>query len=193
MLHLFQKSAESFLREAIPDAADVNFAMWDPEFGPNVVRMVITDNGSSAFVGKLRTALKQFTQMLPGFKFDFVDKFEGEVSVSESTCSAAPSNAHKDRMMEVIDLMTFVMDGRGDRLRNGVIVRRDPRSTASYTVETTVRDYLNDICLVDQYKGVVTPKIDQVVNFFRNNPRYKGVKTIRIDTNLIEVSTRLNH
>ena len=165
------------------------FGMWDPEFGPNVLRMIITNNGSPVFVQRVRTALKQMGAMLGGVTYDLVDKFEGEVdniNLESSDITCLPTG-RKDKLMEVINLLNFVMDRAGHRFRGGVIVRKDPRSTAAYTIETTVRDYLNDLCSVDAYRHVVTPKIDSTVSFFKNNPNYKGVKQIKVDLNLIEV------
>ena len=165
--------------------------MWDPEFGPNVLRMIITNHGSPLFVRRIRTALNQMGAMLGGVTYDMVDKFEGDVANinPETTDITCLPTGRRDKLMEVINLLNFVMDRAGHRFRGGIIVRRDPRSTAAYTIETTVRDYLNDLCSVDEYRHVVTPKIDSVVSFFKNNPSYKGVKQIKVDLNLIEVRT----
>ena len=166
------------------------FAMWDPEFGENVVRLIITNNGHASFVVKIRAALKKMCSMLTSVTYDLVDKFVGNVDGTTSDDSPVLCvPVVKSKMMEVLNLMNYVMDRSGHKFLGGVIVRRDPRSTAAYTLETSVREFLNNMCSVDVYRNIVTPQIDSVVKFFRNNPSYKGVKHIKVDMNLIEVSS----
>ena len=165
------------------------FSMWDPEFGENVVRITITNHGHPMFVAKVRAALKKMCGMITSLTYDLVDKFVGDVEnvESEDPVLCVPTTA-KNKLMKVLNLMNYVMDKSGHRFRGGVFVRKDPRSTASYTLETGVRDFLNNLCSVDVYRNVVTPQIDSVVKFFRNNAAYKGIRQIKVDMNLIEVN-----
>ena len=88
---------------------------------------------------------------------------------------------------DIFSLMNYVMERAGKKFRGSVIVSKDPRSTASFTIESSVRDFLNNLCGVDANRNLVTPQIDAVVKFFKNNSTYKGVRQIRVDMNLIEV------
>ena len=124
--------------------------------------------------------------MLAELQYDFVDMQTSSASNNVVPAPSVPTATSK--LMEVINLMNYVMKKSGKRFLEGIIVGKDPRSTASFTRETTVRDFLNDLCKIDVYKDAVTPQIDKVVSFFKNNPKYGGICKIKVDHNLIEVS-----
>ena len=82
----------------------------------------------------------------------------------------------------------YVMEKTGRRYNNGIILSRDSRSTASYTKSMSIRQYVNELCQVEDYRNVFTAQIDRMVKFFDKNPDYGGIRKIKVDYNLVEVS-----
>ena len=165
----------------------MTISSWAPEFGKNVVRILISQHCEATHAERIRTELQRLGSMLSELQYDFVD-MQASSSVTEKAVAAPSVPTATSKLMEVINLMNYVMKKTGKRFLGGIIVGKDPRSTSAFTRETSVRDFLNELCEADVYKDTVTPQIDKVVNFFKNNPKYGGIAKIKVDFNLIEVS-----
>ena len=73
-LILNQESAESFLRNAIPDGEGIDFTRLAPEFGQQVVRMVIAPGCDLRLANQVREDRVNLASLLSDLKYDFIDK-----------------------------------------------------------------------------------------------------------------------
>ena len=71
---LNQESAQSFLRKAIPGGEGVDFTNFAPEFGQQVVRMVIAPGCDLRLAKQIRQDRLNLASMLSDLKYDFIDK-----------------------------------------------------------------------------------------------------------------------
>ena len=183
---LFQESAESFLRDTIPGAKDVTFTSWSPEFGKEVVRMAICPNCPAITAERIRTSIKSLKSMISDLSYDMVDG-GAKVAENDQTQDRPALPVTKNQKMQCINLLIYCMHHDGKRFHEGKIVSKDPRSTASFTMVTPLRSYLNKLCESPTYNEVITPQLDHVVSFLERNPDYGGIQRIKYDMNLIEV------
>ena len=182
----FQESAESFLRNAIPGADTLPaFNSWAPEFGKNVVRMVLSEHVQTKMATRMKEALTALGSMLSDLTYDFVDLSHSQTGTTAEKMSF--SSCGSDKLLEALNLIIYVMQKSGRRYSAGTILSKDERSTASYTQSQTIRQYVNELCQVDSYRTVLTTQIERLVKFFEKNPDYGGITSIKIDLNLIEV------
>ena len=153
-----------------------------------MVRMIVAPQCQPRLAEDIRTGLKNLSAMFADMTYDFVDLAKSEGS-SESRKTVTNSfTCGSDRLLEAINLMMYVMEKTGRRYNNGIILSRDSRSTASYTKSMSIRQYVNELCEVEDYRNVFTAQIDRMVRFFDKNPDYGGIRKIKVDYNLVEVS-----
>lgn len=70
----------------------------------------------------------------------------------------------------------------------GSVYEKDPESTSFYKKTGSLREYLGNLCRLDDYRGVITSQLNSMASFLEQNPSYEGIPNLEIDLNLIEVS-----
>jgi hypothetical protein len=147
--------------------------------------MIIFPRCPDATASKILQAKE--TMFMRSLTYDFNNLKENVTPCQ--TVSARPGP--KDRMTQCLDLMTYIMEKEDRKFYQGVIVGKPIGSRSSYTMETSVRDYLNRLCKTPEYSSVITSQLNNVVAFLAANPMYGGLKHIEKDLNLIEVRALL--
>ena len=102
-------------------------------------------------------------------------------SVGGAPCGQSP-------LVAAIDCLCYALDKSGKKYADMHVRSKHPGSVSAYTIKQPLREYLGELCKIPEYKSVLTNQINQIVNFLKSNPSYGGIKSIKIDLNLIEVT-----
>jgi hypothetical protein len=143
--------------------------------------MILYPNCPDDTAGKILHA--KGTMVLKSLTYDFNNMKENVVP----SAKIVTKSCTKDKMTQCIELLDYIMQKEDKRFYKGVVVGKPHGSLTSYTEETNVRDYLNELCNIPEYSSLITGQLNNVVNFLQTNPSYGGLRHIRRDMTLIEV------
>lgn len=111
---------------------------------------------------------------------------ESGSSVMDAQGSSGISSG-KSKMVEAIDLLVYSLQKYDKKYTYMKVLSKHPESQSAYTEATALRKYLGELCVIPEFKNVLTGNLNNVVNFLESNPDYGGVPKIKVDLNLIEV------
>ena len=137
----------------------------------------------------IRTALKRMQHC--SLDYDMVD--HGPTTTSFSTVDVGGVPCGRNSLVAAIDLLCYAMDKMGRKYSDLHVLSKNPRSRSSYTLKQPLRDFLGELCSVPEYKTVLTSQLNNMVQFLKTNPKYAGIRSIKVDLNLIEVSKVTRH
>ena len=120
-----------------------------------------------------------------GFDYDFVDLAVTEPVIQPVT-TPGPSFG-QTKLVEAMDLLIFSFDEFSCRYNGGFVYEWHEESSMTFKRKGTVRQYIGELCGSTVYREVMTNQLNAIVLFLQNNPDYKGMHSLKIDLNLIEV------
>ena len=147
--------------------------------------MTISQNCPHDLAQDIRNALTRLKHC--NLDYDFVDHGPSTPSPS-STMAVGGAPCGRNSLVEAIDLLCYAMEKMGRKYSDLCVLAKDPRSRSAYTIKQPLRDFLGELCAVPEYKAVLTSQLNNMVTFLQSNPKYGGIKAIKVDFNLIEVS-----
>ena len=151
--------------------------------------MTITAKCDVKLACDIRAALQKMKHC--SLEYDLVD-----YGPKDTTSIAGPSRVGgapcgKGQLVAAIDLICYALDKSGKKYANMQVRSKHPGSRSAFTLKQPLRDYLGELCEIPQYKSCLTGQINSIVSFLETNPKYRGIKSIKVDLNLIEVRLSL--
>ena len=150
------------------------------------MRMTISKNCPPKEAQGIREALARIKYI--NIEYDMVDHGP-KTDLGKATSSIGGAPCGKSPLVDAINLLCYTLEKNQSKYFDLHIRSKAKGSRSSYTVKKPLRDYLGELCIVPEYKYVLTGQINNIVKFLTANPKYQGITSIKIDHNLIEVSS----
>ena len=145
--------------------------------------MTITSNCRHELAANIRDGLKRMNHC--NLDYDFVD--QGPKTPTTTTVAAGGAPCGRNQLVDGIDLLCYAMEKMGRKYSDLHVLSKHPSSRSAYTIKEPLRDFLGELCVVPEYKSVLTSQINKIIAFLTSNPKYGGISSIKVDLNLIEV------
>ena len=116
------------------------------------MRIIISSHCDSSMADQIRADLRKVGSLLSELSYDLRDngpRADGSVVRPEKLSFQV--QAQGDKLIEALNLMQWIMGRTGKKYAYGVVLSKDSRSTTCYTIQHSIRAYLNELCQVFIY------------------------------------------